>query len=148
MTEPTPLPSTGPPRLPPWLTPGNKVAIYLLAGLGALTLIGVLAQQSTTRDENNVGAPASVVYQIEGTAAVADLTYTNSGGDTEQQSGVSAPVPDVSVTLPRGGLAYVAAQNMTGTGDITCRILVDGAVVKETTSTGGYAIATCSASVP
>jgi hypothetical protein len=43
---------------------------------------------------------------------------------------------------------YLSVQNQNAAGSVTCRILLDGMVVSENTSTGGYVIATCQGRVP
>ena len=84
-----------------------------------------------------------VTYHIGGTARSADLTYSNAGGDTEQQNDKAVPWL-TSFTGHGGQFLYVSAQNQGETGTITCEIILNGAVVKSAQSNGAYAIASCS----
>jgi len=93
------------------------------------------------------GGPAKstshvVTYRMTGTAYSASLTYTNADGGTEQKD---ARLPwNVSYAMQAGQFAYISGQNAADHGSITCAILLDGAVVKTSTSDGAYKIASCS----
>lgn len=68
----------------------------------------------------------------------ADLPLMNkAGGNGLQLSGFES-----------GDFVYLSIQNDNGYGSVTCRIVVDGQVVSQNTSTGGYTIATCQGQVP
>jgi hypothetical protein len=88
--------------------------------------------------------PKPVEYVV--TCGSCDLTYANSGGDTEQRSITS------SWTYPFKGekdqFLYISAQNNNSSGTVTVVINVDGAKFKNASSTGGYVIATASGSLP
>jgi hypothetical protein len=90
------------------------------------------------------GAPNKnyqVTYRVDGTGG-ASLTYSNETGGTEQQE----------VTLPwtktfsgtAGEFLYLSAQNHEEYGGIVASISINGRVVKDATSQGGYTIATVS----
>jgi hypothetical protein len=87
-----------------------------------------------------------VTYHISGTARTADLTYQNAGSNTEQQN--DEVVPWIKSFTGHGGqFLYVSAQNQGATGTITCKIILDGVVVKSSESSGAYAIASCSGKI-
>lgn len=46
-----------------------------------------------------------------------------------------------------GKFVYISAQNQFSSGTVKCEILLDGKVVKEAESEGGYVIASCSGSI-
>jgi hypothetical protein len=81
---------------------------------------------------------------VSGTASTVSVTYATAGGDTAQQNGVRVPWSH----FVGGGsdFLYISAQNQGETGTVTCTIRNNGTAVKQTTSTGAYAI--CTASMP
>jgi hypothetical protein len=93
----------------------------------------------------------SVTYQVDG-ATSADLTMTTANGGTSQQQAVPLPIKNqgggdgLSMTVRKGAFVYIAAQN-NGSGTITCHILIDGVEVITNSSSGEFAIATCSGRV-
>jgi hypothetical protein len=81
---------------------------------------------------------------VSGTASTVSVTYTTAGGDTAQQNGVQVPW---SHSVGGGSdFLYISAQNQGEAGNVTCTIRNNGTAVKQTTSTGAYAI--CTASLP
>lgn len=87
-----------------------------------------------------------VVYRVSGTADSVELTYQNESGNGEQRTAFMLPWSE-EYRMPAGAFMYVSAQNAEASGRVTCEILVDGQVVEQATSQGGYVIATCSGSV-
>lgn len=74
-----------------------------------------------------------------------DITYVGENFNITQQQGQASPwtaTVDVDSKMDVMG-ANMSAQN-TGGGDVTCRVYWDGELVNENTSSGEYAIATCS----
>ncbi|QLQ14397.1 MAG: hypothetical protein HZY73_11110 [Micropruina sp.] len=103
--------------------------------------------------EHRVDHPyrAHLAYYLEGDAESADITVSTASG-TSQQQGVDVPLMNKNgeaglhyygPAVP--GFAYISAQN-NGSGDLTCRIELDGKVIAQNTSSGRYAIVTCKAS--
>jgi hypothetical protein len=118
-----------------------QITITLVAGavlIAAVLVAGLLSMHpaSTTH---------SVLYE-----AIAD---GNTGGGrtgmvTGQTPGGSSqgtgPLPfTATYSFHTGDFVYLSVQNQQPAGSVTCRITVDGVVVSENTSTGGYTIATC-----
>lgn len=91
-----------------------------------------------------------VEYQLTGSATGADLTFTDQSGQVVQAAGKSVPLETkaggaIRFRAAPGVRLYLSAQNATGSGSLTCAILVDGVVVSTSTSDGGYTIVTCEA---
>ena len=79
------------------------------------------------------------------TGAPMDITYVGENFNITQQQGQASPwttTVDVDSRMDVMG-ANMSAQN-TGGGDVTCRVYWEGELVSENTSSGDYAIATCS----
>lgn len=86
-----------------------------------------------------------VVYRIRGSAPRALITYSTPSGQ-EQENGAAVPWKK-AIKTHGVDTATISAQNQAASGTITCEITVDGKLVKRSTSSGGYAIATCTATI-
>lgn len=84
-----------------------------------------------------------VEYKITGTASKVFVTLNNASGGTEQFDNVSVPHTYTFETFDDWFL-YVSAQNLGDWGSVTVTIYLNGAVVKTSTSSGAYVIATAS----
>jgi len=82
-----------------------------------------------------------VEYKITGTASKVFVTLNNASGGTEQFDNVSVPHTYTFETFDDWFL-YVSAQNLGDWGSVTVTIYLNGAVVKTSTSSGAYVIAT------
>ncbi|HUZ81440.1 MAG TPA: MmpS family transport accessory protein, partial [Gaiellaceae bacterium] len=98
-----------------------------------------------------VVAPHVVEYRVSGTALYASITpaasvtYRNVSGGTEQQQYVRLPWTYRVGEARRGQSFYISAQGFDeGTGSVVVEIVIDGAVVKRSESSGEYSIATAS----
>jgi hypothetical protein len=134
--QPT-LPSPYPPAPKRSYTPLWIAAALILAAIAVA--VGVSVGPSTT-------ATHTVVYE-----ATAD---GNTGGGrtgmvtAQTESGTSqgtGPLPfsDTLTSFHSGDFVYLSVQNQQPAGSVSCRITVDGVVLSENTSSGGYTIATC-----
>ncbi len=112
------------------------VSFAVLAGCLGLLLLN---EASTP---GSAVAGKEVTYRVTGSAALASVTYQNSGGGTEQAE-VALPWSQ-TITAPSGGFVYISAQNKSEYGSVTCDIELDGKQYKTSTSTGEYGIASCS----
>lgn len=121
---------------------GNRVAGGTDVVLDATLISTWLAGTSPSTPASSTAADA-VVYTVTGKRA-GTITYQNSNGDASQVTDTTKLPWTYSFTEPFGarGFLYVSAQNA-GTGSIECSISVNGQVVKQNTSTGTYAIVTC-----
>lgn len=91
------------------------------------------------------------MYEVVGGAKTAGITYETPSGTS--QATIRIPLKDtagdvVTFEMERGDFVYLSAQNKGTSGNIICRISVDGVVVSTNTSSGSYAIASCDATVP
>lgn len=133
---------TPPPRKRPWLP-------HLLIILGAVAILGVAVLALNWPASSS--ATHTVVYTAEADAAYGSgrtgmVTIQSPGGGTSQTTGV---LPFTStLTFGTGDFVYLSVQNQQGAGSVTCRITVDGTVVSENTSSGGFTIASCQGRVP
>ena len=136
---------------------GSARSRWVPTGLVVVAVVGVVA--FTTREEAPSGPSGpvtprtiEVVYELSGTARSADITYTGTGGSTEQQTGIDVPLVTTSgerglrVSMAPGDFAYLSAQNR-GDGTITCTIRAGATTVDTATSRGEFAVASCSGRV-
>lgn len=119
--------------------------------LALAALTGTLAIGSACTGVAAASGPHTVTYKVEGTATSTDITFSNPDGGTSQASDKAVPLGNrttgtegITGTFKSGSFLYISAQNGDSSGSITCIIEVDGVVMKTTTSSGGYTIATCS----
>lgn len=101
------------------------------------------------------GSPRVVFFaEGSGTASGAVTIRSESGGVI--QLDVALPMTNTqtgtagleSVLFKRGADLYMSLTNSEAAGSVTCRIEVDGKVVDEATSTGGYKVVSCQGRVP
>lgn len=100
----------------------------------------------------------TVIYEADGAGArgLRTVTYTiqtDNGGTSQGETNLPMKNRNGGTGLifsgfSTGDFVYLSVQNKDAAGDVTCRITVDGKVISENTSSGGYAIATCKGSVP
>jgi hypothetical protein len=91
-------------------------------------------------DPTSVGI--TLTYVVEGTASQADLTWRNEQEGT-QQAKVNIP-HQIEYNVEPGYNAYISAQNSGESGTITCKIIINSELWRESTSSGAYKITTCS----
>ena len=95
---------------------------------------------------------SSVVYEVTGDGATAgNITYmTLTGGNMGTEQANAAPLPFTKeVPLEDAGMFEASSFTLTAQADdsgttISCKITVDGEVKAEQTSTGPYAVVSCS----
>ena len=90
--------------------------------------------------------PLTVVYQATtGRHDGMSLTMENSQGGTEQyDTGYHNEYERTLTGFDYGDFAYLSAQCDDANCTVKCRILVNGIIWRESTSSGSYAIASCS----
>ncbi|MGH3731274.1 MAG: MmpS family transport accessory protein [Micromonosporaceae bacterium] len=141
-----PGPPYGPPpvrpkgRVWPWAAGGTVLVIVVCFGGCAVVLKGLaneIDRVATTKH--------TIVYEVTGDGSAHSITYasTDSGG-TEQRTRAKLPWRKKTTSKGLWNSYHVVARN-SAEGSITCRISIDGKVVTENTSTGGYAVVTCRA---
>jgi hypothetical protein len=86
----------------------------------------------------------TVTYEVTG-SGTASVTYiADLQGSQEQQNDVALPfTKEISSGESLLMMSVVAQRKSGDSGEITCRILLDGKEVKKSTSSGSYAVATC-----
>lgn len=95
----------------------------------------------------------NVTYTVRGDTRDASLTYANITGATEQRplgnKGALFNDRPWSMSFPAnvGQFLYLSVQNLHDHGTIICEITVNGKMIQQAESKGGYAVATCSGSV-
>jgi hypothetical protein len=82
-----------------------------------------------------------VYYQVSGTTSSASVTYRTSSGTS--QAKVRVPWSNKISDLKPGAFLYVSAQNETKSGSVSCRIVVDGVIISENTSSGAFKVVSC-----
>ena len=117
------------------------VIVVALIGYGTIRAV---FQEPSPQVELDLAS--EVVYEVEGDVGSADVTLVTPTG-MEQQS-VAVPMRTkvggaVRFTFVSGSPVVISAQKKGAEGSITCRILVDGLVVSQNTSTVAYGIASC-----
>ncbi len=123
-----------------WLVPvvlAVVVVFACLAGLAFLYWVG----------DTTLSAGHEVTYRLGGTAETVGITYSNVQGGTEQRDAVRTNWTHAMTGVERGQFVYISAQNNGRSGSVSCQIVVDEVVFRESTSSGAYAIATCSGRV-
>ncbi|MHA7300856.1 MmpS family transport accessory protein [Pseudarthrobacter sp. MDT1-22] len=132
----------------------------MAAGVAALMLTGWINTAGRSPVSNSSGSSNSsavtstqriVTYEVVGGAKSATITYQAPTGTA--QASIKVPLVNksgdmVTFEMDRGDFVYISAQNKGTSGNIICRISVDGKVISTVTSSGAYAIASCDGSVP
>lgn len=118
------------------------VALVLIACSSGGNVSGPGAQDDASTSKASKGK--TVVLEVTGPKS-ADINY-DLGSDSSQDNGAKLPWKKTLTDTDALGLASVSGQNTTeSSGKITCKITVDGKVVKTNSSTGQYAVVDCTA---
>lgn len=125
--QPT-LPSPYPPAPKRSYTPLWIALALILTAVAVAVGVGVGPSTPATH---------TVVYE-----ATADA-YTGGGRTGMVTAQTESGTSQGTGALPFSDFVYLSVQNQQPAGSVTCRITVDGVVVSENTSSGGYTIATC-----
>lgn len=93
----------------------------------------------------NQNAGKTIRYEVTGDSGAAqNVTYMINQGE-QQETKVTLPWSK-EFTADQGFQVFVVNAQNTGSGSITCTILVDGNVISQHTSNGQYAVVVCSSS--
>jgi hypothetical protein len=149
--------------LPGQPSPGGKrrsrpVIVGILAGLFVLMAACIAAGTTSTQPTSAPGgapapsAPAEepaadqavVVYEVTGSKA-SNITFSTDGArSVSQEANIGLPWRK-EITPDRGvAIGTLSAQNA-GSGSITCKIMVDGQVVRQAKSSGQFSVVSCTA---
>ena len=158
-----PMPPAPKKRKWPWIV-GGIVLLFVIIGVanGGGSATPTNATTTPTAAASAAAAPtipaveqpppaaepagSVVVYEVTGSGTAGNVTYMKEGFSQEQQTSAKLPWrKELQFEEKVGGFAPLSlvAQNGANSGDITCRITVDGEVVGESTSNGQYAVVTC-----
>ena len=118
--------------------------LTICAAATAALVVGIACSSGSNNDADS-GSDRTVRYEITGAGKATNVTYSSdSTGSQSQEANVTLPwnkeirVPEDKINVPT-----ILAQRGAGAGEISCRITVDGKEAAEATSSGEYAIATC-----
>ncbi|RJO68405.1 hypothetical protein D5S18_33925 [Nocardia panacis] len=121
----------------PWVLGVVALVVVALVG-GGVVLLGAFAVRTTKEARHEV----SVVYEVTGSAAAADIAYYHGQFDNAVVSGGALPwrkeVLIVGLATPAGVSASGAAGET-----MSCRILRDGKVLASESSSGPTAYVNC-----
>ena len=156
-----PSPAPGKRRKWPWIVGGIVLLIIIIAvssGGGNSTTAGAGgAAASTSPAPAAAPAPASgtpdstasgasgVVYEVTGTGRANNITFGDVTKGLSQQNGTKLPWKKTAPTSD-GFAAYGLTAQNGGSGEISCKITVDGKEVANNTSSGQYAVVSCNGS--
>ena len=131
---------------------GNKpnIAVGFIAAAG-LALSGCGSSSTASAKYNEpIKRTSEVLYEVEGTAVNADVTFETPTGTSQTSPDLpmkvkGSSVPGVTFTFESGDFVYISAQGKKGAGYVICRITVDGKVISENRASG-YGVASCKGS--
>lgn len=147
--------SGGPSRLKPL----GSVVVVLGVVAVAVTL-ATYVMPKTSRPAENVPAPRveqvaaaaqsvayAVVYELSGAQGAQNVTFVAQGSELMQKTEVAAPWSTTFERLGQEGRDefYSVSAQGAGRGVLSCRIVVDGVVVSESTAPAAGAAVTCTA---
>jgi hypothetical protein len=89
----------------------------------------------------------SVRYEVDGTATNVRITYRNASGGDEQHTDIPLPW-STEFTAETLEWLHVRVSNITASGTVSCKILIDGEVFKEAESSGALTYASCGGLLP
>lgn len=142
----------------PWFVGGAVLLVILIAAIGgggSSTPTGSTGAAPTAAPSSSApagggstgassSAPASsgVVYEVTGSGRATSISYGSDGG-ISQANGERLPWTESAEAADGFGIYSLTAQS-SGSGEITCRITVDGEEIARQTSRGQYAVVSCS----
>ena len=119
--------------------------VVSIAGLVVCILWVAVWNKAVDDINEEANREAVIVYEVSGDAPAADITYSTFGDEmtTNQETVTKLPWrKEVTTTgIVKDGQLIVT----TGAdgGSVTCKLTVDGKVVKTATASGAFAMATC-----
>ena len=155
---PPPPPAPKKTRKWPWIVGGAVLLIVLISAInsggspaptgttGAAPSAAPSSAPSAAGGGAETSAPAAsgVVFEVTGSGRATSISYGTNGG-VSQANGERLPWTE-SVEASDGFGVYSLTAQSNGSGEITCRITVDGEEIARQTSTGQYAVVSCSGS--
>jgi hypothetical protein len=122
----------------PWVL-GTVFLLVFLGFAACFAFVGGVANNINKESQRQV----TVTYEVEGSGSSVAVTYSRSDFNTAQDTDVTLPWTK-QITIS-GFLKTVSliATNGHSDGTVTCRILADGNVIAQQTSSGPFATASC-----
>lgn len=161
---PPPAPSPAPKkrRKWPWIVGGIIVLIIIISvsskggsttstatgagGAAPTTQAQASAQPAPSQAPDSASSGAgNVVYEVTGTGRANNITYGDVTKGLSQQNGTKLPWTKTAPASD-GFAAYGLTAQNGGSGEISCKITVDGKEVANNTSSGQYAVVSCNGS--
>jgi hypothetical protein len=113
------------------------IVFILVWTVGGIALFNPSCSLPVSPEPSNT---RSLTYEITGTASKVFVTMYTSSGSIEQYNDVYLP-RTYSFSNYDYWYASISAQNLGPEGSVTVKIIVNGVVVQQATSSGGYTIA-------
>lgn len=148
----------------------SRKSVWIVVAVMAGTLLGAIAlskiPSSTPKLEVNAGPSMTATVDAVPTGRAVELTFDGTAtgvditmsidGKMSQHTGLKVPMLHKDGSpggfqyegMEPGTRIYWSGQNTGDDGTLTCKIIVDGYVVEQNTSTGGFVITTCEATIP
>jgi hypothetical protein len=130
--------------------PTRKRRRWPFVVVGFVTLLGVLAMGAVVvltqgaQVSNPPAAPMTVVYEVEGVGTAGNITYMTDGtASVAEEASVRLPWRKEVQVVQRGVSATTVTAQNKSSGEIRCRITVDGKVIKEVASSGLFTVVSC-----
>jgi hypothetical protein len=130
----------------------SKLWLWITLAIAAPVIAGLLMLNwPKTVDPAPVTTTRAVTYEADSAGArgirSGSITIQTPNGSSQAETNLpmknQAGGTGLTYTFSPGAFVYLSVQNQDAAGSVTCRITVDGVVISENTSTGGYTIATC-----
>lgn len=122
----------------PWVLGAVLVVMFLGAG-GCLAVVAMVG----SRIDSEAQPAVNVTYEVAGSGSSVNITYTDGGYNTAQQTVTTLPwTKDVRVD----GLiktVWLTAANGPDDGTVTCKITAGGKTLAQETATGPYTVVSC-----
>lgn len=125
---------------------GGSVAVIIVIAIAAANSGGKAPASSPGTPAAGASSPAApakaaaattVTYVVTGSSA--DVTYGPAGSSLSGHAGMSK-----TTAIPAHAPAYYSIDaQLSGSGSVTCEILVSGKVISKSTASGAYNIASC-----
>ena len=129
---------------------GCLTAFLVVVGFCILMVVIGSLVPDTASNSHTYSRPAArvsdrITYTVSGSTQSASVTYSSGQGATSQRD-VIVPWTSAPIQVEPGDFLYISAQNTGNHGTITVKIMSDGMAIRQSTSSGAYAIATASGS--
>lgn len=124
---------------------GCIIPLAIVALLIIAVAAGLGGENSSSDSTSDSAEGNTLTYQVETDGSTSNVTYVQQGSNISQEQGVqSGWSKDVQFDSKFDAIGANMTAQLDGSGTVTCRILWNGEVVSETTSTGDYVVASCS----